>query len=77
MLVLSLAFFPPAVILVNETFAMCLVGISPLTTVGRELAPLFFYFPTTLLACQNVLSTRTVTQRDIQKDGLLSFLTRN
>jgi len=41
-LVLSLALFPPAVILVNETFAMCLVGISPLITVGQELAPTLF-----------------------------------
>lgn len=44
---------PPAGILVNETLAMHLVGISPLTTMGQELPPqLFFFPPTTLLEYQ-------------------------
>lgn len=76
-LVLSLALFPPAAILVNETFAMCLVGISPLFTVGQELVPTLFPSLCHPSRIKNVLSACIVTQRDIQKDGLLSFLMRN
>lgn len=36
--------FPPAGISLNKTRAMCLVGISPLMTMGQELAPSSFSF---------------------------------
>lgn len=58
--------FPPAGILVNKTLAMSLVGISPLTTMGHELALSSFSFSLpSFLSIRNVLSAGIGTRRDI------------